>query len=280
MLETLRAGEAALPAAETGVPTLEVRGLSVFAGRRAILRDVDLRVESGEVLALVGPSGAGKSTLLKCLNRLIDLEPGLAVTGQVLLDGEAVYARGADPDLLRTRVGILFQRPVVFPGSVRKNVLLGVRHAGDPDRRVPRRRWPELAERVLREAALWDEVSERLDEPATTLSTGQQQRLCLARTLALDPEVILMDEPTSALDPASVRKVEELILGLAGRRTVVLVTHDPDQARRVATRAACVAVREGAGRLLACGPCDTLFADPHCRGVIGVIERDRDGGER
>lgn len=274
MAEVLRHGGAArggAPAPDPGLPAIETKGLSVFAGRRQILRDVELRVDRGEVLALVGPSGAGKSTLLKCLNRLVDLEPSLSVTGQVLFDGEPVYARQVDPDLLRARVGMLFQRPVVFPGSVRKNVLFGVRHGGDPARAVPRRRWPELTERVLREAALWDEVAGRLDEPAATLSIGQQQRLCLARTLALEPEVILMDEPTSALDRTAARKIEELILALAGRRTLVLVTHDPDQARRVATRAACVAVREGAGELLACGPCDTLFGDPGCRGVIGVI---------
>jgi phosphate transport system ATP-binding protein len=275
MGEVLRVLPPPSPAAEPGAAVLEVRGLSVRAGRRTILRNVELRVTRGEVLCLVGPSGAGKSTLLKCLNRLVDLEPGLSVEGDVRLDGEPIYARGVDPDRLRARVGILFQRPVVFPGSVRANVLFGARHAGA----VPRRRWPELAERVLREAALWDEVAGRLDEPAGTLSVGQQQRLCLARTLALDPEVVLMDEPTSALDPASTRKIEELILGLKGRRTVVLVSHDPDQARRVADRAACVAVRDGGGgELLACGPCDTLFADPGCRGVIDVIEGD--GGER
>jgi phosphate transport system ATP-binding protein len=270
MAEALRVVPAEVPASLA----LETRGLSVHAGRRPILRNVELRVARGEVLCLVGPSGAGKSTLLKCLNRLVDLEPGLSVEGEVLLEGEAIYGRGVDADRLRARVGILFQRPVVFPGSIRKNVLFGVRHTGA----APRRRWPELAERVLREAALWDEVAGRLDEPASTLSVGQQQRLCLARTLALDPEVLLMDEPTSALDPASTRKIEELILGFKGHRTVVLVSHDPDQARRVADRAACVAVRDGGGELVGCAPCDALFADPGCRGVIDVI--DGDGGTR
>lgn len=269
---------AAAPAARAEpVPAVEALGLSVEAGRgaarRPILSDVALRVAPGEVLCLVGPSGAGKSTLLKCLNRLVDLEPGLTVRGQVLLDGEPIYRRGVDPDRLRTRIGILFQQPVVFPGSVWKNVLFGLRHAGA----APRREWAGRAERVLREVGLWDEVADRLGEPAATLSAGQQQRLCLARTLALDPEVVLMDEPTSALDPRSTRKIEELILGLKGRRTVVLVTHDPEQARRVADRAACVALRGGrGGELVACGPCDALFADPRCGGIVHTL----DGGDR
>lgn len=241
------------------LPALRTEALSVFAGARAILRDVELSVARGEVLALVGPSGAGKSTLLKCLNRLVDLEPGLSVRGQVHLEGAPIYARGVDPDRLRARVGMLFQRPVVFPGSVRDNVLFGVRHAA-PARPVSRRERPALAERVLREAALWNEVADRLDEPASTLSVGQQQRLCLARALVLDPEVVLMDEPTAALDPRSAREIESLILALRGERTVIVVTHDPEQARRVADRAACVTPGAGGGgAVVSCASCDTLF---------------------
>ena len=258
-------GPAALHA--TPVAAVRTEALSVFAGARPILRDVELEVARGEVLALVGPSGAGKSTLLECLNRLVDLEPGLTVRGQVFLDGEPIYARGVDADRLRTRIGTLFQRPVVFPGSVLDNVLFGVRHA-EPRRPVPRRERPALAERVLREAALWDEVADRLEAPASTLSVGQQQRLCLARTLALDPEVVLMDEPTAALDPRSAREIVRLILALAGERPIVLVTHDPEQARRVADRAACVTPAPagadgedgtGGGAVVSCTSCDALF---------------------
>lgn len=264
-------------------PELAVRGLSVHARsagrgsrggsrRRAILRDVELTVHPGEVLGLVGPSGVGKSTLLKCLNRLVDLEPGLSVEGRVLLAGEDLYRRRVDPDRLRTRIGMLFQQPVVFPGSIWTNALFGLRHAGT----VARREWPERGERALREAALWDEVADRLGEPAGSLSTGQQQRLCLARALALDPDVLLMDEPTSALDPGACRRIEELVRRLAGRRTVVLVSHDPEQVRRVAERAACVAAsEEGGGTVVACSPCETLFEDPRCCGVVQTFDGDR-----
>jgi phosphate transport system ATP-binding protein len=253
------------PCPDAATPALRTEALSVFAhGKpaRTILREVELSVARGEVLALVGPSGAGKSTLLKCLNRLVDLELGLSVRGQVYLDGAPIYARGVEPDRLRTRVGMLFQRPVVFPGSVLENVLFGVRHAELP-RPVARRERRALAERVLREAALWKEVADRLDAPATTLSVGQQQRLCLARTLALDPEVVRMDEPTAALDPRSAREIEALILELRQSRAVVLVTHDPEQARRVADRAACVSPTadgpDGGGAVVSCASCDTLF---------------------
>lgn len=252
-----------------GIETaLEARGLGVRAGRRPILRRVGLAVPRHRVLALVGPSGAGKSTLLACFNRLVDLAPGLAVEGQVLLGGEPIYRSPSerpqvDPDRLRARVGTLFQQPVIFPGSIYANVVFGLRHA----RALPRRRWRERAERVLAEAALWREVRDRLDEPADRLSVGQQQRLCLARALALEPEVVLMDEPTGSLDPASTRAVEELIGRLAERRTVVLVTHDLAQARRVAhwTGVVLRRSRDGepeAGELVECAPTEDLFTAP------------------
>ncbi len=261
-----------VPAARTdraaSTPAVEVRGLVVRAGGRTILSGIDLAVERGEVLCLLGPSGIGKSTLLKCLNRLIDLEPGLTVDGQVLLDGTPIYRRGVDPDRLRSRVGMLFQQPVIFPASIVDNVAFGLRHGVV---RLPRRQRRERAEQALREVGLWGEVCDRLDEPATTLSVGQQQRLCLARTLALDPRTLLMDEPTSALDRRSARTIEELVLALKGERTVVLVTHDPEQARRVADRAACVTpvgrvVRGGEGgggaaTISACAACDDLLCD-------------------
>lgn len=268
-LATARTASASAAEARGATPALEVRGLTVRAGRRGILAGVDLAIAPGEVLCLLGPSGVGKSTLLKCLNRLIDLEPGLAVTGEVLLDGETIYRRRIDADRLRRRVGMLFQRPAIFPQSIFANAAFGLRHAA----RAPRREWPETVERVLREVALWDEVADRLDEPAATLSVGQQQRLCLARALALDPRVILMDEPTSALDPGSTRTIERLVGRLAGERTIVLVTHDPEQARRVADRVACVSAGPDGGRVAACTACDNLLDDdPHWQGFLRGVE--------
>ncbi|CAA9381233.1 MAG: Phosphate transport ATP-binding protein PstB [uncultured Phycisphaerae bacterium] len=239
-------------------PALEVRGLTVRAGSRVLLRDVSLSIPPRQVFGLIGPSGAGKSTLLKCLNRLTDLTPGLSVSGDVLLDGRSVRGRAVDPDDLRARVGMLFQQPVVFPKSVYKNAIFGVRHLGC----VPRRQWPQVAERALRAAALWDEVKDRLHEPAGRLSVGQQQRLCLARALASEPEVILMDEPTSALDPRSTRVIEELVARLKVRHTIVLVTHDIPQARRVADRLACVCVTDGVGQVVETGRCAELLENP------------------
>ena len=230
-------------------PILQTRSLGVTAGSTPLIRDISLSIPAGGVFGLIGPSGAGKSTLLKSLNRLVELTPGLKLGGQVLFHDEPVYAVGVDPDALRARIGILFQQPVVFPGSILANVLFGVRHLG----KIPRREWAETAERALREAALWDEVKDRLKSSALRLSVGQQQRLCLARTLATGPEVILMDEPTSALDPKSTEAIEDLILRLRERLTLVLVTHNLGQARLVCDRLAFIGVRDGSGALLACG---------------------------
>ncbi len=229
---------------------METRELSVFAGTKPLLRGISLRVEPGKILGIIGPSGAGKSTLLRCLNRLVELDAGLKVRGEVRLDGVSVFAPGIDVDALRARVGILFQQPVVFPVSIYKNVIFGARHLG----RYPRSELPDIAEWALREAALWEEVKDRLHESALKLSVGQQQRLCLARTLSVRPEVILMDEPTSALDPASADLIEELILRLKQQHTLVLVTHNLRQALRVAHTVASLAIREQAGELVACGP--------------------------
>jgi len=231
-------------------PILETRGLWVFAGKRPLLADVELRIQPRQVFGIIGPSGAGKSTLLKCLNRLVELTPGLRVRGEVLLHGRSAYAPEVDVDALRARIGILFQQPVVFPKSIFQNVIFGLRHLG----KVARSEWSVVAERALREASLWHEVKDRLDEPASRLSVGQQQRLCLARTLAVDPEIILMDEPTSALDPKSTESIESLILHLKQNRTVVLVTHNLGQARRVADTIACLTVQDGVGRVVKRGP--------------------------
>ncbi len=230
---------------------IETCGLSVSAGARVLLRNISVSVAPRQVFGVIGPSGAGKSTLLKCLNRLVELTPGLRVTGEVRFHQESIHRSGLDVDALRARIGILFQQPVVFPKSIFQNVIFGTRHLGA----VPRRAWPEVAERALREAALWPEVKDRLHDPALRLSVGQQQRLCLARTLAVNPEVILMDEPTSALDPKSAEAIEELILQLKQKRTIVLVTHNLAQARRVADGLACLEVRDGAGEVTDCASC-------------------------
>lgn len=209
---------------------IQVRTLNVLAGRRTVLRDVRLDIAAGEAVAILGPSGAGKSTLLKCLNRLIDLTPGLTVHGEIRYRGKSIRDPGMDVDALRAHIGMLFQQPIVFPTSIRRNVLFGVRHL----KQVPKAEWEALMERSLREAFLWDEVKDRLDESSLKLSIGQQQRLCLARTLAVGPEVILLDEPTSALDAVSTGAVEESLLRLRGHRTLILVTHNQAQAERIA----------------------------------------------
>ena len=254
--------------APVGPPVLAVRGLTVSAGRRTILRDVSLDIAPRQAFGIIGPSGAGKSTLLKCLNRMTELTPGLTVTGEVLFNGRSIYDPGVSPDDLRARIGILFQQPVVFPKSIYQNVIFGVRHLGS----VARADWPASAERALREAALWDEVKDRLTEPASRLSVGQQQRLCLARTLASDPEVILMDEPTSALDPRSTEAIEELIVRLKAKHTVVLVTHNVAQARRVADWLACVCVADGVGEVAETACCDALLDNPTCQATVEYLK--------
>jgi phosphate transport system ATP-binding protein len=238
-------------------PLFSLRDLTVTAAPRALLHRVTFEIPAGGVFGLIGPSGAGKSTLLKCLNRMVDLTPGLRVSGQVHFHGADLYGAGVDADAHRARVGMLFQQPVVFPKSILHNVIFGARQV----LRLPRRSWAELAERALTEAALWDEVGDRLHESALRLSVGQQQRLCLARTLALDPEVILMDEPTSALDARSTEAIEQLILSLRTHRTIVLVTHDLEQARRVAERLACIQVVDGAGTITSCGECACVLRE-------------------
>ncbi len=255
-----------------GQAIIKVSELSVFAGGRALLRQVSFDIQPREVLAIIGPSGAGKSTLLKCLNRLIDLTPNLRVAGEVKFHGASIFRGGTDTDALRARVGILFQQPVVFPKSIYQNVIFGARHLGV----VPRPCWPEIAARALDEAALWNEVKDRLDESALKLSVGQQQRLCLARTLATNPEVILMDEPTSALDPKSTEAIEELILRLREKRTIVLVTHNLAQARRVAQRVACICVREGTGELGEIGAAQEMFNCPRCADVAQYLSVARE----
>ncbi len=259
-----------LPSVAVAETILQTRQLTVRAGNRVLLHNVNLAVPRHQVFGIIGPSGAGKSTLLRCLNRLIELTPSLRVEGDVLFRGASIYRQGADVDALRARIGMLFQQPVVFPKSIWHNVLLGVRHL----RRVRRRQWTEVAERALQEAALWTEVKDRLREPALQLSVGQQQRLCLARALAVDPEIILMDEPTSALDPKSTEAIENLILRLKASRTIVLVTHNIAQARRTTDWLACLCVRDGTGEVVETACCDALLGNPQCQEVVDYLSRE------
>lgn len=259
-------------AAETvTAPILATRGLTVRIGGRAILQDVNLRIQPRQVFGVIGPSGVGKSTLLKCFNRLIDLTPGARVEGDVYFAGMSIFSSTVHPDDLRARVGMLFQQPVVFPKSIYQNVIFGLKHL----RLIPRRDLPAAAERALRSAALWEEVKDRLGEPAGKLSVGQQQRLCLARTLATQPQVILMDEPTSALDPRSTEAIEQLIAELKQSHTIVLVTHNITQARRMCDWLACVCVdrTSNAGVVAETACCDQMLDNPACQAVVEYLKQ-------
>jgi phosphate transport system ATP-binding protein len=215
-------------------PTLKMRAtvLTVRYGSKIALHGVSLEVRANEILALIGPSGCGKSTFLRSLNRMNDTIEGVTTTGSVELDGEPIYAPEIDPVLVRRRVGMVFQRSNPFPKTIFENVAYGLRIAGERDRSVI----AGTVERALRQAALWDEVKDRLEESGLSLSGGQQQRLCIARALAVEPEVLLMDEPASALDPIATAKIEDLVSELRELLTIVIVTHNMQQAARVSHR--------------------------------------------
>lgn len=207
---------------------IEIKNLSVWFNKRQVIYDVNLKVPAQAITAVIGPSGCGKSTLLRAINRLHDLIPEAKVKGEVLLDGKDVYKE--DPLVVRRKIGMVFQKPVPFPSmSIFENVAIGVKL----NDLAKKEKLEKIVERSLRMAALWEEVKDILDFPATSLSVGQQQRLTIARTLALEPEVLLMDEPTSALDPVSMKKIEELIVNLKNDYTIVMVTHDMRQAARI-----------------------------------------------
>ena len=215
--------------AERGTPAVDVRGFSFAYGERQVLQDLEFSIERKAVTAIIGPSGCGKSTFLRSINRLNDLIVGTRHQGDILVEGRSVYANGTDLVALRQRVGMVFQRPNPFPKSVFDNVAYGPAL----NRLVSRRDLPDLVERCLRQAALWDEVKDRLEEPGTGLSGGQQQRLCIARAIAAQPDVILMDEPCSALDPVATLRIEDLMQELKTEYTIVIVTHNMQQAARV-----------------------------------------------
>ena len=215
---------------------IEVRDLNVFYGNFKAVEDVTLTIEPRTVTAFIGPSGCGKSTFIRTLNRMHEVIPGARVEGEVLIDGNNLYAPGVDPVLVRRQVGMVFQRPNPFPTmSIRENVLAGVKLN---NRRITKPDADELVEKSLQGANLWNEVKDRLDRPGSGLSGGQQQRLCIARAIAVSPEVILMDEPCSALDPISTLAIEDLIEELKQEYTIVIVTHNMQQASRVSDRTA------------------------------------------
>ncbi len=246
---------AAAPAVET--PKIQTRDLTVRYGGKTAIEHVTLGIARNRATALIGPSGCGKSTFLRALNRMNDLVPGASREGGVYLDGRDVHERGLDPVDLRRRVGMVFQKSNPFPKSIFENAAYGLRVAGVRDRG----RLAEQVERSLRSAALWDEVKDRLDESALGLSGGQQQRLCIARALAVEPEVLLMDEPASALDPIATARIEELIHELKERYTIVIVTHNMQQAARVSDVTAFFYM----GRLVEAGPTDRIFTAPRER---------------
>ena len=241
---------------------LATRDLRVYYGNSLALKDVTIEIPRNRITALIGPSGCGKSTMLRCFNRMNDLIPGARTEGSIFFEGEDLSSPDTDPVSLRRRIGMVFQRPNPFPKSIYQNVAWGARingYIGDMN---------ELVERSLRRAALWDEVKGKLHRSGLELSGGQQQRLCIARTLAVEPEVILMDEPCSALDPVSTARVEDLMDDLKNEYTIVIVTHNMQQARRVSDMTACLMPDEASldgqrtGVLAEFSPTDRLFTNP------------------
>ncbi|MDX1395266.1 MAG: phosphate ABC transporter ATP-binding protein PstB [Gemmatimonadota bacterium] len=231
---------------------LETKGLSVHYGNTAAVKEISLQIPKNHVVAFIGPSGCGKSTLLRCFNRMNDLIPAARVTGEVLFRGDNLYADHVDPVEVRRQIGMVFQKPNPFPKSIFENVAFGLRINGFKDD------VPERVEQSLRAAALWDEVKDRLDDSALGLSGGQQQRLCIARALAVEPDILLMDEPASALDPIATSRIEDLIGDLKQDYTIVIVTHNMQQAARVSDYTAFLYI----GELIEYTETERLFTNP------------------
>lgn len=233
---------------------MHTQDLDFFYGDFQALYNISIKFIENQVTALIGPSGCGKSTYLRCLNRMNDLIPGIRVKGEAMLDRKDIYDSGVDVVTLRRRVGMVFQKPNPFPKSIFENIAYGLKVNGIKDRAQITR----IVEKSLKQAAIWDEVKDRLNESALGLSGGQQQRLCIARALAVDPDVLLMDEPASALDPIATQKIEELIKRLSSRLTIIIVTHNMQQAARVSDRTAFFYM----GKLIEVNDTDTLFTKP------------------
>ena len=249
-----REGHSESPATKGGRPRMESRKLNFSYGAKQALWDISLKIPEKTVTALIGPSGCGKSTYLRCLNRMNDIIPDTRVEGEVLLDGRDIYGAGTDVVDLRRRVGMVFQKSNPFPKSIFDNVAYGLRING----LCSRSEMPERVEKALRRSALWEEVKDRLDTSAMGLSGGQQQRVCIARALAVEPEVLLMDEPCSALDPIATAKIEELIHELKVDFTIVIVTHNMQQAARVSESTAFFML----GRLVEHDRTEKIFTNP------------------
>ncbi len=233
-----------------------IENLDLYYGKFHALKNINLQLESNQVTAFIGPSGCGKSTLLKSLNRMNDLVEGCKITGKVLLDDKDIYG-GIDLNILRKRVGMVFQKPNPFPMSIYDNIAFGPRTHGIRQKA----KLDEIVEKSLRNAAIWDELKDRLKKSALGLSGGQQQRLCIARALAVEPEVLLMDEPTSALDPISTAKIEDLAVQLKNEYTIVMVTHNMQQATRIADKTAFFLM----GEVVEYNDTETLFSTPKDR---------------
>jgi phosphate transport system ATP-binding protein len=238
---------------------LATENINVWFGERHVLQDINLEFENNLVTALIGPSGCGKSTFIRTLNRMHELIPGAGLSGRVLLDGKDIYESEVDPVQVRIKVGMVFQKPNPFPTmSIRENVISGLKLSGRS-----RSGAADVVELSLNRASIWSEVKDRLDDPAISLSGGQQQRLCIARSLAMDPDVLLMDEPCSSLDPGSTRRIEETILELKQSMSIVIVTHNMQQAQRVADKTAFFLAEEGEpGRVVEFGSTRELFSKP------------------
>ncbi len=247
--QTPTAGEQAAPTAK-----ISVRNLNFFYGKHHALQDISLDIPEKKVTAFIGPSGCGKSTLLRCFNRVYEMYPGLRTTGEILLDGNNILGRNVDLNRLRAKVGMVFQKPTPFPMSIYDNIAFGVKM----HERLSRNDMGDRVEWALRKAALWDEVKDKLHQSGTALSGGQQQRLCIARGVAVKPDVLLLDEPASALDPISTLKIEELINELKVDYTIVIVTHNMQQAARISDNTAFLYL----GKLIEYDDTDVIFTTP------------------
>ena len=257
MTEQTLSGGAHMDAASSGAFVMETEGLDVYYHRFRAVKDVTLSFRGRQITALIGPSGCGKSTLLRTLNRMNDLVPSARMEGEVRFHGQNIFDESVDPVELRRRVGMVFQKPNPFPKSIYQNVAWGAKINGVKDG------LDDLVEQSLRRAALWDEVKDKLDESGYSLSGGQQQRLCIARAIAVKPEIILMDEPTSALDPVATLRIEELIQELKVEYTIIIVTHNMQQAARASDYTVFLNMdRDRAGYVVESGSTNTLFTNP------------------
>jgi phosphate transport system ATP-binding protein len=238
---------------------LETKDVNVWFGARHVLSDVNLQFPQNEVTALIGPSGCGKSTFIRTLNRMHELIPGAGFAGEVLLDGQDIYGQAVDPVDVRVKIGMVFQKPNPFPTmSIKENVISGLKLSG-----ISRPDAGDLVEQSLMRASMWNEVKDRLNDPAISLSGGQQQRLCIARSLAMNPNVLLMDEPCSALDPGSTRRIEETILELKESMTIVIVTHNMQQAQRISDSTAFFLAEDNTpGHVVEFGKTEQIFYGP------------------